>query len=93
MSFSHHPSGREFILPSVGSLILPSANESELAAGWARLRCSVPVVAQVLYVLKNPSGRTAGTATVFSSQRAAVFQFPVLGQETSLAFAIANIGS
>ena len=70
-------------------LVWGSKNELTVATGYATLDCSAPVVAQVLYALIGQSGETAGMATVFSSQAAAVFQFPVLAQGT-LAFAIAN---
>ena len=70
-------------------LVWGSKNELTVATGYATLDCSAPVVAQVLYALMGQSGETAGMATVFSSQAAAVFQFPVLAQGT-LAFAIAN---
>ena len=69
-------------------LVWGSKNELSVATGYATLDCSAPVVAQVLYAL-NQLGVTAGMATVFSSQVATVFQFPVLGQG-ALAFAIAN---
>ena len=70
--------------------VWPTRDEATLATGYATLDCTAAVVAQVLYVLRNSSGATAGTATVFSSQPASAFQFPVLGEETPLAFAIAN---
>ena len=85
------PSTARFSLPGPdGSLIWPTRNESaEVAAGYATLDCDAPVVAQVLYVARGESGAATGMATVFSSQPAAAFQFPVM-PETRLAFAIAN---
>ena len=70
-------------------LVWGSKNELSVATGYATLDCSAPVVAQVLYAFTDPLGETAGMATVFSSQAAAVFQFPALAQG-ALAFAIAN---
>ena len=70
-------------------LVWGSKNELSVATGYATLDCSAPVVAQVLYALTDPFGETAGMTTVFSSQAAAVFQFPVL-EQGELAFAIAN---
>ena len=70
-------------------LVWESKNELSVASGYATLDCSAPVVAQVLYAFTDPFGETAGMATVFSSQAAAVFQFPVL-EQGELAFAIAN---
>ena len=72
-----------------GYLVWGSKNELSLATGYATLDCSAPVVAQVLYALTDPFGETAGMATVFSSQAAAIFQIPVL-EQGELAFAIAN---
>ena len=75
---------------SGGYLVWESKNELlSVATGYATLDCSAPVVAQVLYAFTDPFGETAGMATVFSSQAAAVFQFPVL-EQGKLAFAIAN---
>ena len=70
-------------------LVWGSKNELSVANGYATLDCSAPVVAQVLYAFTDPFGETAGMATVFSSQAATVFQFPVL-EQGELAFAIAN---
>ena len=70
-------------------LVWGSKNELSVATGYSTLDCSAPVVAQVLYAFTDQLGETAGMATVFSSQIAAIFQFPVLAQG-ALAFAIAN---
>ena len=71
-------------------LVWESKNELSVATGYSTLDCSAPVVAQLLYVLTDQFGETAGMATVFSSQAGVVFQFPVLAQGSTLAFAIAN---
>ena len=63
-------------------LVWGTKNELSVASGSATLDCSASVVAQVLYALLDQFGETAGMATVFSSQAAAVFQFPVLEQGT-----------
>ena len=70
-------------------LVWGSKNELSVTSGYGTLDCSAPVVAQVLYAFTDQLGETEGMATVFSSQVAAIFQFPVLAQG-ALAFAIAN---
>ena len=79
-----------FQMPGAGGYwVWETKNESAVASGYATLDCTTPVVAQVLYVSRDGLG-TTGLATVFSSQAATVFQFPVLAQGSTLAFAIAN---
>ena len=73
-----------------GYLIWPTKNElAAVASGYATLDCSSPVVAQVVFALYDRLVVTAA-ATVFSSQAATVFQFPVLQPAATLGFAIAN---
>ena len=73
-----------------GYLIWRTKNESAaVASGYATLDCSAPVVAQVVFAWFDGLGVT-GMATVFSSQAATVFQFPVLQPAATLGFAIAN---
>ena len=80
-----------FSLPaSGGHLVWRTRNESAEASGYATLDCFNPVVAQVVFAWIGSAGTPAGMATVFSSQTATVFQFPVLTPEASLGFAIAN---
>ena len=80
-----------FDLPAPGgSLVWRTRNESALAGGYATLNCSAPVVAQVVFASIGEEGETTGMATVFSSQAATVFQFPVLTPAATLGFAIAN---
>ena len=66
--------------------------EGELAeaSGYATLDCSAPVVVQVVFASISNLGTTTGMATVFSSQAATVFPFPVLRPAATLGFAIAN---
>ena len=79
-----------FELPKLGGYrVWPTRNESSLVSGYATLDCTAPTVAQVLYASRDESG-TTGMATVFSSQAGSVFQFPVLTEEATLGFAIAN---
>ena len=73
-----------------GSLVWGTRSESGLASGYATLDCVNPVVAQVVFATIGGSGTPTGMATVFSSQAATVFQFPVLTPEATLGFAIAN---
>ena len=82
-----------FRLSDAAPFVWPTTNGADRAVGYARLSCSAPVVAQVLYATKHPSGTSTGMATVFSSQAATVFRFPVLAQETPLGIAIANWNS
>ena len=73
-----------------GYLTWRTKNELAAAAsGYATLDCSAPVVAQVVFAWFGGLGVT-GMATVFSSQAATVFQFPVLQPAATLGFAIAN---
>ena len=73
-----------------GYLIWDTKNElPAVASGYATLDCSAPVVAQVVFAWFDGLGVT-GMATVFSSQAATVFQFPVLQPAATLGFAIAN---
>ena len=73
-----------------GYLIWPTKSESALASGYATLDCSAPVVAQVVFASIDGLGVVTGMATVFSSQAATIFQFPVLRPAATLGFAIAN---
>ena len=80
-----------FELPKLGGYrVWPTRNESSLVSGYATLDCTAPTVAQVLYASRDGSGTTTGMATVFSSQAGSIFQFPVLTEEATLGFAIAN---
>ena len=80
-----------FNLPGAGAyLTWPTRNRSALASGYATLSCTEPVVAQVVFASIGTSGRPTGMATVFSSQAAQLFQFPVLAPEATLGFAVAN---
>ena len=73
-----------------GYLIWPTKNElAAVASGYATLDCSAQVTAQILFASFGGSGVVTGMATVFSSQAATVFQFPVL-QPAALGFAVAN---
>ena len=82
-----------FELPaSGGNLVWRTRNESAEASGYATLDCFNPVVAQVVFAWIGSAGTPTGMATVFSSQTATVFQFPVLTPEASLGFAIARGG-
>ena len=73
-----------------GYLVWSTKSESALASGYVTLDCVNPVIAQVLFAAIDASGAPTGMATVFSSQAATVFQFPVLRPEATLGFAIAN---
>ena len=73
-----------------GSLVWSTRNEAEEASGYATLDCVNPVVAQVVFAAIDMDGAPAAMATVFSSQAAGVFQFPVLTPEATLGLAIAN---
>ena len=73
-----------------GYLVWPTKGESAVASGYATLDCSAPVVAQVVFVSDQRVLGADGMATVFSSQAATVFQFPVLTPEGTIGFAIAN---
>ena len=73
-----------------GYLFWPTKNELALASGYATLDCSAAVVAQVVFASFDGLGVVTGMATVFSSQAATVFQFPVLQPAATLGFAIAN---
>jgi len=76
-----------------GYLVWSTRSEGPEASGYATLDCSNPVVAQVVFASVGSSGAPTGMATVFSSQAATVFQFPVLTPEATLGFAIANNGN
>ena len=73
-----------------GYLVWSTKSESALASGYVTLDCVNPVIAQVVFAAIDASGAPTGMATVFSSQAATVFQFPVLRPEATLGFAIAN---
>ena len=74
-----------------GYLIWPTKNElAAVASGYATLDCSAQVTAQILFASFGGSGVVTGMATVFSSQAATVFQFPVLQPAATLGFAVAN---
>ena len=73
-----------------GYLIWPTKNELAVASGYATLDCSAQVTAQILFASFGGSGVVTGMATVFSSQAATVFQFPVLQPAATLGFAVAN---
>ena len=73
-----------------GSLVWSTRNEAEEASGYATLDCVNPVVAQVVFASIDLEGAPAAMATVFSSQAAGVFQFPVLTPAATLGLAIAN---
>ncbi len=73
-----------------GSLVWSTRNEAVEASGYATLDCVNPVVAQVVFAALDMEGAPAAMATVFSSQAAGVFQFPVLTPEATLGLAIAN---
>ena len=80
-----------FELPaSGGHLVWRTRNESAVASGYATLDCVRPVIAQVVFAWIDSAGAPTGMATVFSSQKAAVFQIPVLTPAGTLALAIAN---
>ena len=80
-----------FELPaSGGNLAWPTRNDLAEASGYATLDCVNPVVAQVVFARIGSAGTPTGMATVFSSQTATVFQFPVLTPAGTLALAIAN---
>ena len=80
-----------FALPEAGGhLVWRTRNESAAVSGYATLDCVNPVVAQVVFAWLGSAGTPTGMATVFSSQTAAVFQFPVLTPAATLALAIAN---
>ena len=76
-----------------GYLVWSTRGEGPEASGYATLDCANPVVAQVVFASIGSSGAPTGMATVFSSQAATVFQFPVLMPEATLGFAIANNGN
>ena len=76
-----------------GYLEWSTRSEGPEASGYATLDCANPVVAQVVFASIGSSGAPTGMATVFSSQAATVFQFPVLTPEATLGFAIANNGN
>ena len=73
-----------------GYLTWSTKNELALVSGYATLDCSAPVVEQVVFASTDGLGVVTGMATVFSSQAATVFQFPVLTPAATLGFAIAN---
>lgn len=80
-----------FALPGAGGqLVWRTRNESAEASGYATLDCVHPVVAQVVFARIGSSGTPTGMATVFRSQTATVFQFPVLTPAATLGLAIAN---
>ena len=73
-----------------GYLVWATKNELATASGYATLDCSAQVTAQILFASFGGSGVVTGMATVFSSQAATVFQFPVLQPAATLGFAVAN---
>ena len=73
-----------------GYVIWPTLGAAALESGYATLDCSAPVTAQVVFASLSNLGAVTGMATVFSSQAATVFQFPVMRPEATLGFAIAN---
>ena len=80
-----------FALPEAGGhLVWRTRNEPAVVSGYATLDCVHPVVAQVVFAWIGSAGTPTGMATVFSSQTATVFQFPVLTPAATLALAIAN---
>ena len=73
-----------------GHLVWRTRNEAALGSGYAKLDCSAPVVAQVVFASIGDGDRPTGMATVFSSQTARAFQFPVLTPAGTVGYAVAN---
>ena len=73
-----------------GHLAWRTRNEAALEFGYAKLDCNAPVIAQVVFASIGDGGRPAGIATVFSSQTARAFQFPVLTPAGTVGFVVAN---
>ncbi|MDE2757424.1 MAG: hypothetical protein OXI92_12840, partial [Acidobacteriota bacterium] len=71
-------------------IVWPTRNDPALASGYAKLDCTEPVAAQVVFAWFGGTARPTGMATVFSSQVGADFQFPVLTPAATLGFAVAN---
>jgi len=67
---------------------------SSLASGYARLNCSQPVYANLIYALTRPDQTVAGMATVFSSPLTTYALLPaLLDGSLRYGFAIANDNS
>ena len=75
---------------SGGNLAWHTGNQSAAASGYATLDCDNPVVVRVVLAWIGSAGTPTGMATVFSSQMATVFRFPVLTPEANLGLTIAN---
>jgi hypothetical protein len=82
-----------FVLSAFGGFIVnpTKGTASSFASGYATLTCDQPVAASVLYQYASASG-ILGLATVFSSARSFVAQYPVLNPAAGfrLGLAIAN---
>ena len=84
-------SSATFELPGpAGNLVWRTRNRSALASGYATLDCTAAVTAQVVFAWVADGERPTGMATVFSSQAANFFQFPVLTAAGTVGFAVAN---
>ncbi|HYR82739.1 MAG TPA: matrixin family metalloprotease [Terriglobia bacterium] len=80
-----------FTFAGSGWTILPINSDQALQSGYATLRCSAPVEAQLLYSFYSAAGTKVSEATVFSSPPAGMLQ--VLGDNrggSQIAIAIAN---
>ncbi len=75
--------------PAGGLLSLAGAGAGPLAFGYAKLECSLPVVAQGVISLTS-RGQTAGMTFAPPSQAGGGFQFPVLGQDGPIAILVSN---
>jgi hypothetical protein len=74
-----HPFQEMFLVASRSVLSLLQASNNPAASGYARLDCSQPVTAALIYKLTANDGTTTlGMATVFSSPATNYMLFPVL---------------
>ena len=81
------------MLGNGGSYLWPSRNVEALATGYAKLDCSAPVTAQIVYLSLDSRGEATGAAAVFSSQMGTVFNFRSLWPPGGLGVAVANDSS
>ncbi len=67
-----------FTVPNGYWYVTMTLGQGSVASGYARLDCSQPVYANLIYSLERPDQTTAGMATVFSSPLTKYAHLPVL---------------
>jgi len=85
------PTVSSFLIPAAGWVISPISDTGTLQSGYASLKCSHTVEAQLLYSFYSPAGSKIAESTIYSSPPGEVLWFLGDSRENSkIAIAIAN---